>query len=153
MMALGSTESVGGRIVDAEAARTYILGGHATVTLVSLKSGTRFTYRVVAAPPRPSNPARGYWISLLTGPDQYAFLGTLFIHPQGSSYMPGRRSRVTADAPSQRALAWAWSELSAGRIPVSLEVWHDGRCGRCGRQLTTPESVATGIGPICASRG
>ena len=27
-----------------------------------------------------------------------------------------------------------------------------GNCYRCGRTLTTPESVAAGIGPVCASR-
>lgn len=28
-----------------------------------------------------------------------------------------------------------------------------GRCYLCGRTLTTPESIAAGLGPICASRG
>lgn len=28
-----------------------------------------------------------------------------------------------------------------------------GRCGRCGRTLTTEESRAQGLGPVCASRG
>ena len=31
-----------------------------------------------------------------------------------------------------------------------LEVWHEGRCGRCNRALTVPESIASGIGPECA---
>jgi hypothetical protein len=26
------------------------------------------------------------------------------------------------------------------------------RCRRCGRALTTPESIASGIGPVCASK-
>ena len=27
--------------------------------------------------------------------------------------------------------------------------WHEGRCGRCGRKLTVPESIEAGYGPEC----
>ena len=40
--------------------------------------------------------------------------------------------------------------LHHGNLPPALEVWHEGRCGRCGRKLTTPQSVETGFGPVCA---
>jgi len=33
-----------------------------------------------------------------------------------------------------------------------LRIWHRGFCGRCGRPLTVPSSIATGIGPDCAER-
>lgn len=29
---------------------------------------------------------------------------------------------------------------------------HSGKCWRCNRTLTTPESIANGIGPICAEK-
>lgn len=32
-----------------------------------------------------------------------------------------------------------------------VDVCFDGACRRCNRALTTPESVASGIGPICAT--
>jgi hypothetical protein len=41
------------------------------------------------------------------------------------------------------------------RDPLGVAVEHGrltGACACCGRQLTDPESVARGIGPICASR-
>jgi hypothetical protein len=31
----------------------------------------------------------------------------------------------------------------------NLEIWHEGRCGRCGRKLTVPESIHNGYGPEC----
>lgn len=33
-----------------------------------------------------------------------------------------------------------------------LQVWHEGRCGRCGRKLTVPSSIETGLGPECAGK-
>jgi hypothetical protein len=40
-------------------------------------------------------------------------------------------------------------EDHTGVLGRLLEVWHEGRCGRCGRALTVPESVERGIGPEC----
>jgi hypothetical protein len=34
-------------------------------------------------------------------------------------------------------------------LPESVEFFHEGRCGKCGRKLTTPESVTAGFGPEC----
>lgn len=30
-----------------------------------------------------------------------------------------------------------------------MNFYHMGICGRCGRALTTPESITRGIGPVC----
>lgn len=32
---------------------------------------------------------------------------------------------------------------------LCVEIWHEGKCGRCGRQLTVPESIESGFGPEC----
>lgn len=130
----------------AEAAHCYILAGNARVTLVSPKTGARFTYRVR----RPRNGKDVRYVGVLTGPDNeadYAFLGTILADGR---FSPSRDGAVSGDAPSARAFAWAWERLRAGRLPC--EVHHTGRCGRCGRTLTVPESVATGLGPECAQK-
>jgi hypothetical protein len=33
---------------------------------------------------------------------------------------------------------------------LNFEVWHEGKCGKCGRALTVPSSILTGIGPECS---
>jgi hypothetical protein len=33
-----------------------------------------------------------------------------------------------------------------------VEFWHEGKCCRCGRKLTVPASIASGIGPECATK-
>jgi hypothetical protein len=145
--------SIGARIAAGEQARDFILAGHARVTLVSQRTGMCFTYSV-----RVHDTDTGIWfVSVLTGPgntDDYAFLGTVFAQAWGhpARYVPGRKSKVDRAAPSARAFAWAWGFVSRGTEPPECEVWHEGRCGRCGRVLTVPESIASGIGPKCEGR-
>ena len=46
--------------------------------------------------------------------------------------------------------AWFYEKVIVdGKKPsdIGLEVWHEGRCGKCGRKLIVPESIARGIGP------
>jgi hypothetical protein len=120
----------------------FALAGNARFTLRNTATGNRFTYRV-----RVSDDGRLHFVSLLTGPDNesaFQYLGTI----RNGEYRHGTRSRIGADAQSARAFTWAWPRLD--RLPACIEVWHEGRCGRCGRALTVPESIAQGLGPECA---
>ena len=80
--------------------------------------------------------------------DQWRYLGVVDF--------PRRALRLTpksnfSDA-SQSYLALRWLIQLAEFNPAVVEVMHDGRCGRCGRPLTHPDSIQAGIGPICAQR-
>lgn len=135
------------QITNAQDALRYMLAGNATVTLASARTGTRYTYRVRAA-----KDARGdvtHFISVLTGSDNtrdYSYLGVV----GRDGVRTTQRSTVGPDAPSTRAIQWALRKLQEGQLPTELEVHHSGRCGRCGRELTVPESIRTGLGPTCA---
>lgn len=143
------------QIDNGTTARTFALAGNARMTLVSVKTGTRFTFRIKAkevAKDQAPNPP--WFVSLLTGRDNgsdYTFMGTIF--EDGVTYRHGRKSVVTADAASAKGFAWAWSFLAKGELPPECEVWHEDKCGRCGRALTVPESILRGIGPECANGG
>jgi hypothetical protein len=135
------------KLSDGVRARAFILAGDARFTFVSAKTGQRYTYRVTQ--PKDGVP---HFVKVLTGPDNetaYTFLGTIF---ESATYRHGRRSRIGQDASSAKAFAWAWGNIARGILPESLEVWHEGRCCCCGRALTTPESIASGIGPVCAAK-
>lgn len=134
------------RFQTAAAARKFMLGGNAVVTLQSEKTGARFTYKIKAAPDGGVS-----FVKLLTGQDNesdYAYIGLI----RGDQFARTAKARVTADAPSVKALEWAWKALSADRLPETLAVYHEGRCGRCNRLLTVPESIESGFGPECAGR-
>jgi Family of unknown function (DUF6011) len=136
-----------GKFNCAADALRFVLGGKATLTVKSLRSGTRFTYRV-----RKSDDGRITFVQLLVGSDNetsYKYLGHIFT---SGDYRYGRKSKIGEDSPGAKAFNWVYSKLKTNELPSELEIWHEGRCGKCGRKLTVPESIATGFGPECASR-
>jgi len=144
------------RIMGTEATTRFILAGNARFTVLNTGTGNRITYRVKRMPERPGRDA-GWFVSVLTGSNNdgdYSYLGCIWEDPQGGAprYYHGRNSRIGRDAMSAKAFEWIARRLfGTGYLPSGIEVWHEGRCGRCGRALTVPESIATGLGPVCAS--
>ncbi len=139
-------EEGAGQFTDAIAARQFIRAGKSTFTIRSEKTGTRFTYRVNV-----SNDGNVHFVALLNGADNdsnYQFLGIL----SRDMYRHGRKSRVTEEAASVKAFKWFWGSLARGQFPASVKMWHEGKCGRCGRTLTVPESIESGYGPECVTK-
>ena len=145
------------QMTDPAQVREFVFAGNARLTLVSKKTGARFTYRVSAADG--DGPA-SHFVSVLTGPDNegdYTYLGLYrwqdVMRSGPGHYEHGRKSAISPDAPS--AKAWQWFDMltiGRGLIPTDLEIYHENHCGRCGKLLTTPESVTRGFGPECAGR-
>ena len=147
-----SNEGAGPRseLLDPAVTIRFMLAGNAHVTFQSRRTGTRFTYRVRAGEPRPGDDrAPPHFVALLTAPDYYEYLGCIF---DGRRYTHGRKSRISSEAPSAVAFGWVWARLLSGEMHPELGVWHEGRCGKCGRRLTTPESLESGMGATCAGR-
>lgn len=155
------------QITDFEALEPFVLGGNATVTVVSKTTRSRFTYRVEqkrvgrrkngetdeqygARKRRAQDGAR--FVKVMTGPDNqnsYTHIGHINEHRE---FRLDGSSRISAGAPSVSAWRWFWSAVRTQSNKLDqCEVWHDGRCSRCGRRLTVPESVSSGIGPVCAA--
>lgn len=136
------------RIVDAKDAIEFMLAGNAYMTLRSARTGTRYTFRISQ-----KKGARVWFVSTLYGSDNtgdYSYVGMI---DDNRHFRVTRKSRFTDESPQVKAFEWALRHLvEKGEVPDQLEVWHEGRCGKCGRLLTVPESIANGIGPECAKR-
>jgi hypothetical protein len=125
----------------------FVLAGNAVFTLQSKKTGERFTYRVRAAETGPM-----HFVSVLTGPNNstdWKYLGFL---RRSVYFYGGSKAKIGRFAPSARAFLWFWTNTMRGVAMPSLEVHHEGRCGRCGRPLTVPESIQSGFGPECSTK-
>ena len=127
------------------AQKNFILAGKAIITVENVETGNRFTYKISAHKEKTL-----HFVSLLTGPDNlrdYSYMGTIF---DAGEFRWTRSSRVGKDAMSFKAFDYVWRKLLNGGLPKQIKIWHEGRCCKCGRVLTVPESIERGIGPECA---
>lgn len=144
-------------MTDPAAIERFLLAGNATLTLTSRATEKSFTYKV--KPPKDEGtdePHKRYFVGLLSGPDNetdYTYLGMVEKTLNGLTFRLTAGSKVTAEAAAYKAFKYFFDNvISRKRLPEALEVRHEGRCCRCGRALTTPESIDSGVGPECAAK-
>ena len=138
--------------LTADKVKTFFFAGKAVFTLRNSNTGNRFTYKVTAPKKQkdPKNPV--YFVKVMNGSDNessYAFAGTIF---DKNSYTHSKKSMINSDATSVKVIESFVGFLTKDKVPNGVEVWHEGKCGRCGRRLTVPDSIYTGIGPECAKQ-
>lgn len=141
------------KMTDAKKALDFVYGGNATFTVVSNKTGTRFTFRAREYKKSKTKYDKPLiFVKVLTGTDNensYTYIGFLN-HSNKGTLSAGKQGLY--QSPSFKAMSWVVKALSKGIMPEDLSFYHCGKCARCGRTLTVPESIESGFGPICASR-
>lgn len=169
-------ESPRRRLGDLTKIAHFALGGDAIFTLENVTNGKRFTYRLTAGDPREGqDPARApIFVKILTGSnneEDYTLYGMIFRDDRGQPCFNLRRfdgtwgakkfdSPIGETAPSAKGIAWLLERIRENRsapllfgdLDERFAVYHEGRCCRCGRTLTVPASIESGVGPDCAAR-
>jgi hypothetical protein len=146
----------------------FVLAGNALFSIKSLRTNCHYTFKVVRAmitigrhhhgdPGQPCNEpeCKGsrpvvpptWKVNVLSGRDNtrkenYRYIGS--IRDGHFSYLASQTTSST------KGFAWVWKNLD--RVGERFEFHHAGRCGRCGRLLTVPESIESGIGPECQDK-
>jgi hypothetical protein len=127
-----------------------LLGGRAKLTVLS-HSGKHYTYKIS----RPKNGDKIWFVSVrtaATGDDRsdYTYLG--YLKPDHAGVVRLRIGKSTRpDHLAWRGFQWLWGQVdSKGLVPPQKAVvLTSGRCCRCSRELTDPESIRAGLGPVC----
>jgi len=145
-------EHVAHDMTDVAVIRRFVLAGDAIITLQSERTERHFTYRVRQADPIGDRAVDRWFISVLQGTETYAYIGMLRSTGSHLRFGVTKKSTVSADAVSFQAFNFFWNNLDGGRMPPSMKIRHEGRCGRCARVLTHPESIDLGLGPDCAEK-
>lgn len=130
--------------------KDFVLGGNAIITIESGVTGKHFTYKI-----QQSNRDNNlYFIKNLRGSDNesdYTYIGCYFADTK--TFVVEKKykdTEVYGWPKSIQAIRYLMNRLD--NVPEKLIVYHNGRCCRCGRTLTTPESIKKGIGPECERR-
>ncbi len=141
--------------------RQFMFAGDARFTLTSVKTGTRFTYRIRTPEDNGTPGACSHFVALLTGSDNensYSYLGQFYRDASSPDnfagrYQHGKKSKIHETAASAKAFVWFVAQLRINpNVFDHVEFRHEGHCGRCGKTLTTPESIDTGFGPECSAK-
>lgn len=134
------------------AALRFLMGGNAIFTLLNLAGGSRQTLRVREKKGR-------VYCHRMNGPDNladYLLVGSYEgwkFQPRGDAHELRGRMHEEVEA-GEKIFRWLGRLWRPGftHWPETVRFMHAGRCCRCGRVLTVPESIASGIGPECSRR-
>lgn len=121
-------------------------------TLENPARGTHITFRV-----RRPKGFKTMLLDVMTGSDNegsYEYVGSmtrgLWVKPNTSKASDNAKGKLNG-------VMWYMSELRNARSGKAssfgaVVLNHSGSCTCCGRTLTNPESLETGIGPVCQGR-
>lgn len=133
----------------------YVIGGNATFTIKS-PSGRRFTYKMIK-----SIHSDTYLIKLLQGDDNtkdYHTIGRYYPTCKDGATIPSiywtKQSYFITykdeyDPTYHKAGIQALLLHTDFFLEKGCEFYKSNRCAKCGRLLTTPESILDGFGPHC----
>lgn len=133
--------------------RTFLAGGNAKLTLSSAATGNHYTYHIKQGWDHDANKrdtSTPFFVYVRNGPDpdDYMYIGFI---PKGTTELAAGK-KGCPEAESFNALSWTLGHLANDTIPDQLTIQHSGSCSMCGRELTVPESIATGLGPVCRAK-
>lgn len=117
------------------------------LTISNPATGQHRTFRIRTQPADAKFCPGSRIISLLTGPDRSSdWKGFAFVRDDGG---------IAVWKSCQDKVYGTYANMifdPAAFIAKGAEYMIEGTCRRCNRPLTHPESIATGLGPICGGR-
>lgn len=124
----------------------FVKAGNATFTFANPEK-KRYTFKV-----KYSEKIKKHFVYVLTGPSNesdYTYMGGLY----DSKLALTRASKYTHASLPVKVFNYAM-DIIEGYKPLLKGYFleHDNHCGRCGRKLTTPESIKCGLGPTCKGK-
>jgi hypothetical protein len=141
----------GAQITNIEQAKEFAMAGNATFTVVSKASNNRYTFKIQKGKKKDAP----HFVKFMNGNDNessFQFLGTIF---EEKTYRHSKKAHATEDSTVAKTFNWLFKVLN-GNFDESkfnlIEFWHEGKCGKCGRKLTVPSSIETGMGPSCSGK-
>ena len=156
---MAKSKPVPGMITDPQKALAYMLQPNTNIiTFQSAKSGERRTFRIKpmdkTAVAEKGIKDQRFFVSFLNGPENtrdYKYLGQI-LNGEFTLTKKSRETGITEQTPSFVIFKAAFDTLKVcKKIPSLLSVFHSGRCGKCHKALTVPQSVADGFGPECVN--
>ena len=138
------------QLIDSVELRRFVLAGRSEFIVVSASVEYRFR---INQPRRSMRGTRPHFVNLIEG-GQRKYIGTIFTQKIGSHTFRSSAKSCYREGQTQFEVfnALFTAVFLGDGMPEDQIVRHVGNCGKCGRTLTEPESIARGIGPVCYKR-
>lgn len=138
--------------------KDYVTAGRAVVTIVSRRTQERITFKVK----KMKDNDKRFFVSVRKDHTadandwhNWSYLGVFDVT---KGFWTTKKSAYANDHRFSIAANWFLGIVARGdmfdqnNLMEKADIWHEGRCGRCSKELTVPESIAIGLGPTCAGR-
>lgn len=125
--------------------RDFVFAGNALFTITNTLTNNHVTFKVK------KHKEEDVWFVYTLGQyGHYDFIGTCF---SDKKYKHSKNSQISPKDKKVAVFNWFLDKFfnNQDKHPM-VKVYHHGRCGACHKKLTTPQSIKSGIGPICGGR-
>lgn len=119
--------------LNKEDTKNFILAGKSIVTVESAKTGKRFTYMINK---KEIDRGNMWFVKTMVNSNEYEYMAFL-----RDDMILRTSQKSTVNECSKKFIALKFLLEHINNIPNGLNVYHSCQCGRCGRTLTTPESI------------
>lgn len=146
-----STASMGK--IEQSNALKFILAGKCEFVLHSTKTGDNFKFSMSKQQSKDNIEKYIYFLNVLNEGDK-KYAGVVWFDDKTSEFRfsQGKKGQSDNKDLNIRSLIFVLNKLFKEETVQYLDVYHLGRCGKCGKKLTTPESILTGLGPTCSKK-
>ena len=139
--------------IELNQALKFMIAGKCEFILYSTKTKDKFYYKLTKKESRNSENEFIYFLNTKVD-GEYVYAGVMWFDEKQGEFMfgQGAKGQVNGSHLNIRSLLFVMNKLSSESELKFCEVYHVGTCGRCGKKLTTPESILTGLGPECCKK-
>lgn len=139
--------------IEQDKALQFILAGKCEFVLHSTKTGEDFKFAMTKQQTKEDENKYIYFLNTMHGYEKtYAGVVWFDDKAQEFKFSQGKKGQIDNKNLSIRSLIFVLNKLLKEETVQYLDVFHVGRCGKCGKKLTTPESILTGLGPTCSKK-
>lgn len=138
------------QILDINNAVDFFYGGKAEFVIQSKETAKSFSYSVYGLD---TDSGKIYFVCAILN-QRRIFIGSIFNKKEFKFSTKAYTENITANSLVVKSFKWLFEVLKYKSIQHfhKIKFYHTGKCGKCGRILTNPESIKIGIGPVCVSK-
>lgn len=127
-----------------------LTAGKAEFSIQNEISKKHYTYLLTQARHPQSEGATVFFVKVCYDYLKFHYAGVLVIDDKKVTYAKGAKGKLAETAESIKGLLWLFNKLvTQQKVTENVGVYHFGKCARCGRTLTDPQSIVAGLGPEC----